>query len=221
MDLLHGARRLWKLRYEKAAVWWIWSSKYFRLRAHGRRVPGSLIPFLYFEYLRNRNLDRLRGIFEHNALDILSLACLMGIVPQAFRKGGTPEHGSEMLGVARWVLRTGDAAEARALMARSVEAGLPDDLMFQTLWQIAALDRKLGAEEQAVATWTDLAACRNPYRVRALEELAKREEHREKNAVKALEFTRAALEFEDSEELRRREDRLLRRVNRLPAQAAR
>jgi hypothetical protein len=175
-------------------------------------VPGSLIPYLYFEYLRNRNLDRLRWVFEHNALDILSLACLMGIVPQAFRKGGTPKHGSEMLGIARWVLRTGEAEEARALMARSIEAGLPDDLLFQTLWEIAALDRKLGAEERALAGWTDLAACRNPYRVRALEELAKREEHRGKNPAKALEFVREALEHEDRPELRRREERLLKKL---------
>jgi TPR repeat protein len=175
-------------------------------------VPGSLIPYLYFEYLRTRQEGRLQPVFEHNALDILSLACLTGIVPPAFKDCGTLQHGAEMVGMARWVLQTGDPAEARALFARAVEAGLPDALLFRTLWEIAALDRKLGAEEQAVAGWTELATARNAYRVKALEELAKYEEHRAKNAARALEWTRAALEHEDTPELRHREGRLIRKA---------
>lgn len=217
VDLLHGARRLWKLRYESCRLVDLEQQVLGFERTDD--VPGSLIPYLYFDYLRNRRMDRLHGVFEHNALDILSLACLAGIVPQAFRKEGVPQHGAEILGIARWVLQTGEAAEARALMARSVDAGLPDALLFRTLWDIAALDRKLGEEERALAAWTDLAACQNPYRVRALEELAKREEHRGKNPAKALEFVRAALEHEDTPELRRRAERLLRKLGRVGAGA--
>ena len=39
---------------------------------------------------------------------------------------------------------------------------------------------------------TELAASRNPYRVRAFEELAKHYEHRERNYAMALEMTRSA-----------------------------
>lgn len=211
-DLLHGSRRLWKLRYESCRLVDL-ERQVLGFERVGD-VPGSMMPYYYFEYQQNRDLNYLRWVFEHNALDILSLACLMGIVPQAFRKGGAPKHGSEMLGVARWVLKTGNEEEARTLMQRAVAAGLPDRLLFRTLWDIAALDRKLGAEEQALAAWMDLAGCKNPFRVRALEELAKSEEHRGKNPAKALEFVRAALEWEDTPELRRREERLLRRVGR-------
>ena len=54
----------------------------------------------------------------------------------------------------------------------------------------------------------ELAAVRNPYRVRAFEEIAKHYEHREKNYAMALEMTRNALLFEDTPEIRRREERL-------------
>ena len=93
---------------------------------------------------------------------------------------------------------------ALPLFRRAVEAGLPDDLLFRTLWDIAELERRLAAPE----IWTDLAASRNPYRVKALDELAKHAEHADKNYAAALEFTREALALEDSVDLEKREQRL-------------
>ena len=176
-------------------------------------VPGALIPYLYFEYLRTRVAGRLLPVFRHNAIDILSLACLAGIVPHAFKDPSNMpfRHGAEMCGIARWLREAGELEQSRTLFRRAVDAGLADDLLFRTLWDIAALERKLGAADAALAVWTDLAAARNPYRVRALEELAKHYEHREKNPALALEMTRAALSHEETPELRRREERLLTR----------
>ena len=68
----------------------------------------------------------------------------------------------------------------------------------------------------------DLAASRNPYRVRALQELAKHYEHRERNYAMALEMTCNALALEDTPEIRRREQRLRSRLDnphRLPRRA--
>jgi hypothetical protein len=129
-------------------------------------------------------------------------------------------HGAELLGIARWVAQTGDPAQARALMVRAIDAGMSDDLTFRALWEIAAHDRKQGDHERAVAAWCDLAQCRNSYRVRALEELAKHCEHRAKDLVQALEHVRAALAHEDSLELRRREQRLISKLAR-PAKGTR
>ena len=64
------------------------------------------------------------------------------------------------------------------------------------------------------AVLTELASARNPYRARAFEEIAKHYEHREKNYAMALEMTRNALLFEDTPEIRRREDRLKARLAR-------
>jgi len=210
VDLLYGARRLWKLRYESCRLVDL-ETQVLGYEREGD-VPGSMIPYLYFEYLRTRQAGRLQPVFEHNALDILTLACLTGIVPHAFKDNGGLRHGTEIVGMARWVLKTGDEAEARALFARAVDAGLPDALMFKTLWEIAGLDRKLGAMELALARWNELATTRNPFRVKALEELAKHEEHRGKNPARALEWVLAALEHEDTPELRHREQRLLKKL---------
>jgi hypothetical protein len=98
------------------------------------------------------------------------------------------------------------------LFRRAVDAGLPDGILFRTLWDIAALERKLGCDAAAVGVWNDLAACRNPFRVRAMEELAKHHEHRTKDYALALELTRGALALESSAGLRKREERLARRT---------
>ena len=71
-----------------------------------------------------------------------------------------------------------------------------------------------GRDDAALALLTELAGTRNPFRVRAFEEIAKHYEHREKNYAMALEMTRNALLFEDTPEIRRREDRLKARLAR-------
>jgi hypothetical protein len=210
LDLLFGARRLWKLRFDSCRLVDL-ETQVLGVERKGD-VPGALIPYLYFEYLRTRQAARMLPVFHHNCTDILTLACLTGIVPYAFKDPANAplRHGSEMAGIARWLRAAGELEPARILFLHAVDAGLPDDLLFRTLWDIAALERKLGAGDRALAVWTDLAQARNPFRVRALEELAKHYEHREKNHAMALEMTRTALAAEDLPGLRRREERLLR-----------
>jgi len=82
------------------------------------------------------------------------------------------------------------------------------------MWDIGCMQKRLGRSDLALAMVTELAAARNPYRVRALEELAKHYEHRERNYPMALEMTRAALAVEDSPQIRRRVERLKARVDR-------
>jgi uncharacterized protein YprB with RNaseH-like and TPR domain len=217
-DLLHGARRLWKLRFESCRLVDL-ENTILGFERDGD-LPGALIPYVYFEYLRTRRAARLIPIFHHNATDILTLACLTGIVPYAFRDPDALEnmlvlrHGAEMAGIARWLSAAGDLERAVALFRRAVDAGLSDALLFRTLWDIALLERKLGHDAEAIAVWEDLAGGRNPFRVRALEELAKHYEHRAKDRGRALEITRAAIELEDSAELRKREQRLIDRCAR-------
>jgi hypothetical protein len=224
LDLLYGSRRLWKLRFECCRLVDL-ENQVLGVERHGD-LPGALIPYVYFEYLRTKHVARLLPVFQHNATDILTLACLTGIVPYAFKDPASFDsssaplrHGSEMAGIARWLRQAGELEQARTLFRRAIDKGLPDELLFRTLWDVAQLDRKLGSDEAALAIWEDLAAARNPLRVRALEELAKHHEHRAKNCAKALEFTRAARSFEDSPDLERREARLQKRLSTAEARA--
>ncbi len=211
LDLLHGARRLWKLRFESCRLVDL-ENQVLGVERQGD-LPGEMIPYVYFEYLRTREAWRLVPVFHHNAIDILSLACLTAIVPQAFR---SPEslkgHGEEMVGLGRWLRSNGRDDQALLLFRRAVDSGLNDALLFRTLWDIAAMEKRAGRLSAAVSVYSELSACPNPFRVPALEELAKHYEHRERNHAMALEFTRNALEVADTPELRKRRDRLSRRL---------
>lgn len=212
LDLLFGARRLWKLRFDSCRLVDL-ENQILGVERQGD-LPGEMIPYVYFEYLRTGEAFRLVPIMHHNAMDILTLACLSGVAPWAFR---SPEqarltHGAEMVGLARWFRKAEQHERCLDLFRRAVELGLRDDLLFRTLWDIAALEKKSGRNDASVAVLTDLAASRNPFRVAALQELAKHYEHREKNYTMALEMTRAALAYGDTPELRKREARLSKRA---------
>ena len=218
LDLLFGARRLWKLRLESCRLVDL-ENRILGVERQGD-LPGELIPYLYFDFLRTQHAFRLVPIFHHNALDILSLACLTAIVPAHFRsdEGAAPglalRHGADLVGLARWLLQSERPEEALRLFRRAVELGLPDHLLFRTLWDTAATEKRLGRDDAALALVAELAASPNPFRARALEELAKHYEHRERNYAMALEMTRSALAIEDTPDIRRREERLKARIAR-------
>ena len=212
MDLLFGARRLWKLRFDSCRLVEL-ENQILGVEREGD-LPGELIPYVYFEYLRTKEAFKLQPIFHHNAIDILTLACLTAIVPWAFQSpAGVPlAHGADMVGIARWLRRAGRFEDALSLFRRAVDRGLPDSLLFRTLWDVAAIEKKCGREDAALAVFTELAAGRNPFRTAALEELSKHYEHRQKNYAMALEFVRAAIDVRETDSLRHRERRLLARL---------
>jgi uncharacterized protein YprB with RNaseH-like and TPR domain len=213
LDLLFGARRLWKLRLDSCRLVDL-ENRVLGVERQGD-LPGEMIPYYYFEYLRMRQASRLVPIFHHNATDILSLACLTAIVPAAFGSadGAMFRHGPDLIGVARWLLAAGRDEEALRLFRRALELGLPDALLFRTLAEMGAIEKRLGREAAALEIFTDLAASPNPCRGHAFEELAKYYEHRERDYAAALEMTQRARDLEDSIELERRAERLKRRLD--------
>jgi len=217
LDLLFGARRLWKLRLESCRLVQL-EQQILGVFRDGD-LPGELIPYVYFEYLRSHEAQRLVPIFHHNAMDILTLACLTAVVPAAFRNTGGDalmnlgvRRGEDLVGIARWLLNAGELEKSLELLKRAIDLGLPDKLLFRSLWDVAALEKKLARPTAALQIYTELAGCRNDHRVDALEELSKYYEHDEKNYAVALEFARQALEFERTDSLLKRADRLTRRL---------
>jgi uncharacterized protein len=212
LDLLFGARRLFKLRLENCRLVNL-EQRILGLERQGD-LPGEMIPYVYFEYLRTQRAWRLAPLFHHNVMDIVTLACLTGLIPAAFRDPASIplRHGLDLLGIARWTQMSGRLEEAYALMRRAVDLGLPDRHLFRTLFDCAALEKKLGREHAVVATLTDLTLSPNPYRARAWEELGKHYERRERNFAMAIECVREARGLEDSETLRSRHQRLEARL---------
>ena len=223
LDLLFGARRLWKLRLESCRLVEL-EQQILSVCRRKAICRSELIPYVYFEYLRSREAQRLVPIFHHNAMDILTLACLTAVVPAVFRdiRIRIRIRSAWACGAVRiWLgdgplagLNAGETERALELLKRAIDIGLPDKLLFRSLWDVAAMEKRTARPAAALKVYTELAGCRNDYRVSALEELAKYYEHEERNYGVALEFTRQALEFDKTDNLVKRRERLQRRLAR-------
>ena len=150
--------RLWKLRFDSCRLVEL-ENQILGVEREGD-LPGEMIPYVYFDYLRTKEAYRIVPILHHNAIDILTLACLTAIVPWAFR---SPEDAPLYMAL-NWSGSGGGCVgsisreKALVLFRRAIEKGLHDDLLFRTLWDIAKLEKKLGREDAAIAACTELCA---------------------------------------------------------------
>ncbi len=210
LDLLFAARRLWRLRLETCRLIEL-ENQILGVEREGD-LPGEMIPYFYFDYLRTRQAFRLVPLFHHNVMDIVSLAVLTAVILPTFADPAqAPLHrGEDLLGLARW-LRQVDPEQALNLYRRAVDGNLRDQHLFAALWEIALIEKKLGRRGLAVEIWRDLAGVRNSFRRQALEELAKHYEHEERDYGAALEMTTAALALEPDPDLEHRRQRLERK----------
>ena len=148
LDLLYGARRLWKLRFESCRLVDL-ENQVLGFERNGD-VPGALIPVSVLRVSAHRpsradagGVSSQRHRYPDAGLpDGDRAAGLQGSANLPFR------HGAEIAGIARWLRQAGDLEQARALFRRAIDAGMPDELMFRTLWDMAALERKLGRKSR-------------------------------------------------------------------------
>jgi uncharacterized protein YprB with RNaseH-like and TPR domain len=209
IDLLYSARRLWRLALDSCRLQEL-EQRILGVERVGD-IPGARIPMLYFEALRTGDLGSLWPVITHNAIDILSLACLTAIVPAAFREPERLTAGAEMVGLARWLRGLGRLEEALGWMTRALTRPMDDRLTYETLWHAAEIERKLGRHDEAAARCRELAGIDNPWRAQAYERLAIHYEHRERNPALALEMALAAAALEPGEAISRRIERLRRK----------
>ena len=215
LDLLHGARRLWKQRLESCRL----VDLEYEILGVERQgdLPGELIPYYYFEYLKTRQAFRLVPLLHHNVIDIVSLACLTAVVLPAFDSPVEADlrHGADLLGLARWLRRNGEDETALELYRRAIGKQMNEDCLFSALWESAMLEKRRGNRETMAGLLSDVTEVRNAHQLSAFEELAKHYEHHEKNYKRALEMTDAAAAIDSSPELLHRRSRLGKKLERL------
>ena len=179
LDLLHPARRLWKARLESCRL----QSLERELLGFERRgdVPGEEIPRLYFDYVHRRDARALARVFEHNRVDIVSLAALAVYACQWVEQASA-EDPRDILSLARVFERAGlaersEAEYRRALATRAEQARLP------ALLALAARAKRSGDQAAALLFWEEAAQAGD---ARALRELSMHYEHRRRDYATAL-----------------------------------
>lgn len=193
LDLLHPARRLWKLRLASCELTNL--EKGILGIARDGDVPGSEIPQIYFDYLRSGNAQHLQPVFFHNALDIVTLAALTVEMARALREEeGALASSLDLFSLSRILERAQVGDRSAAACRRALDQGLPEAVEARALWQLAAQHKRQREHAQAVELWQELSRREEPLALRALEELAIHYEHRLRDAATALLFTTAAVE---------------------------
>ena len=124
LDLLFGARRLWKLRLDSCRLVDL-ENQILGVEREGD-LPGEMIPYCYFEYLRTQQAFQL-GPDLPSQRDRHSLAGVSDGDRAARRSGSrrdaTFRHGADLIGLARWLQQAERHEEALRLFRRAVEHG--------------------------------------------------------------------------------------------------
>jgi uncharacterized protein len=194
LDLLHPARRLWKLRLESCQLKNL-ERELLGIARNGD-VPGSEIPQIYFDYLRTRSAKGLQPVFFHNALDIVTLAGLAVEVGQTIARAGDDIKcdGRDLFSLSRVLERAGASELAKSTCRRALANGLPESVEPQALWHLAGQHKREHRYEEAVELWMKITGLGSRFAAEAYEELAIYYEHRVRDSNKALEFAEAAFQ---------------------------
>jgi uncharacterized protein YprB with RNaseH-like and TPR domain len=191
IDLFHPSRRIFAHRLENARLSTI-ETYVLGVRRDGD-VPGFEIPQRYFDWLRYRDGRLLEDVFEHNRLDVVSMALLLKHLADLIedsQKMGQGHHG-DFLKLAGLIYERGDSEKAGRMFESLIMSHHPD-VATDARRSLSLMYKRAYRWEDAVRLWKDLVAA-NPHDVFAVEELAKYYEHHAREYERALEIVHTLL----------------------------
>lgn len=185
-DLLHVARRLF--RHRLAACRLADVERHLLRVDREDDVPGSVIPSLYFDYVRSGRVAPLRGLFRHNAEDVLSL---VGILAACARLLATADlDPDDAIAAGRYWEHAGQPDRAGALYCGALPWLEGGDDWSWVASRYARLCKRAGRQQEAQPLWEQLWA--EGDRAAGLE-LAKHYEHKRRDYASARRVAAALL----------------------------
>jgi uncharacterized protein YprB with RNaseH-like and TPR domain len=178
-------------------------------------VAGADVPTWYFRFLRTQDARHLIPLVTHNGDDVLSLAALLARFAEL--DAGASGSGLEHLALGRLHAGTGSIEAAHRHLDAARARLAPSIARDECLFALATLHRRSGHSELAVPLWAEIAARPGAPSARALVELAKHLEHRERDPGRALAHVEQAIAASGATPaLLRRRDRLARKTGTAP-----
>jgi uncharacterized protein YprB with RNaseH-like and TPR domain len=199
LDLLPLARRLWRDRLTSRTLKNL-EVEILDAPRSTEEVPGYEVPWLYFDYLRTGDAAPLKGVFYHNAMDVVAMAALLSHIAEIFHDpfDGRVQHGLDFFALGKLYedLRQWDTA-AR-LFEHGLEMELSETDFAAAVQRLSILQKRRGDLDEAVRLWEGAAAQGHIY---AHVELAKHHEHRVRNLSAATRWAQSALELTRTSDL--------------------
>ncbi len=189
LDYLFPARIIWRNTYESRKLGYLGDVLLNISREDD--VDGSLIPRLYFEYLRTGNFSMIEKVVEHNALDIVGLSALLLLGCIYVEDYSRTTDEGEVFGVAQLNERIGILSKAEQhyqFLRKSCER---KDIISQSVKRLANIKKKEKLFKEAEELWNILSDYGDE---KAIKEMSIYLEHGKKDFSGALEFVRRGLE---------------------------
>jgi uncharacterized protein YprB with RNaseH-like and TPR domain len=214
LDLLHCARRIWRLRLRSVRLVEL-ERKLLGMHREDD-VSGALIPQLYFDYLDGKDVAPIAKVIEHNANDLIALAALVAELVSHFDEVQPGDDPLDHLAYARVAERAGDRLRARSFARAAAQGGGGSACTVEASMLSARIARgegDLDAEERALVEALG-AADEDVLRGAVELALAKLYEHRRRDFERALVHAAGTAPAEGAEASQRRVARLERRIAR-------
>jgi uncharacterized protein YprB with RNaseH-like and TPR domain len=157
LDLLPGARRLWRNRYGSCRLAALENKVVTFFRSVD--IPGSMIPRAYFEFLHGRGSAVMGTVLKHNSDDVVSLAALTVCACDCTtREPAAFDNPLDLYSLARVMENTAEWQRAIDFYERALRGGLVDPILVKAQENLAVLSRRTGDHERALALCEELIA---------------------------------------------------------------
>jgi uncharacterized protein YprB with RNaseH-like and TPR domain len=212
LDLLHPSRRILGHRLENSRLATLEAEVLGVEREDD--IPGWEIPQRYFDWLRHRDGRLLASIFEHNRLDVISMASLTAHLTEIMTAQELMQnvHDTDYLAAARLLLKRNSPDGAEKILSMFQEQSCAE-FSYISKKQLSHLYKRTGRWREAVQIWEEIAAT-SPADFSAISELAKWLEHHVHDYRRAQVLIGKALDQEHAFSAEERES-LLHRLQRL------
>jgi hypothetical protein len=198
LDLLTPARRIWRGRLESCSLK---SLEYHVLDIHRDQtdIDGSLIPQLYFDYVRTGDAREMPRVLYHNAYDIVSMVTLATRLIQIFdEERSTSLTAADLYALGKWHADCGEHDQAERYLQQALE-DLSDALVYrQAAVRLSLLYKQLDRRADAIGLWEAVAQASQLDPASSLEaciELAKYYEWHAVDLPQAITWVARALEL--------------------------
>ncbi len=192
LDLLYPVRRLWKRRLENCSLSTVEREILGVYREND--VPGYLVPEIYFRYLRTGDARDIKGVFEHNLQDILSLVVLTAKINDFFKEPLNKNfYPLDIFSLGKIYDKRKEYIKSSFYYNEALKSNLPGEEFLEALKLISFTYKRLEKWEEAEKVWKETINKSREFIYYPYEELAKYYEHHLKDYKKAEEIVEEAL----------------------------
>lgn len=186
VDLLHACRRVYRPRIGECSLGAIERQVLGVAREHD--VDGSLVPRLYFDFLRGVHPERIVPVFDHNVQDVISMGALLLLFVEFLDSPDHPAiaHAHDMAAVGRLHKLRGSRELATEFLERAALHSRDNDLTNRSLRDLARIYAGAGRFAEAAELWERELARTGVANSLALVELLKLCEHRLRDFERAI-----------------------------------